>query len=173
MERTLLMSDKSIITEMDRFYTRIKTLSKCIHIGADTNKINQLPSITIIIIFDHVTSRRFYCKGYQLFLEQMAQQLFKKVGQQMLTKLGQQMLMKLGQQMLTKLGQQMLTKIDRQLFHTIATDGRLAGANQQMFLTYTIDTDGHTIAGRRPFVTPDRFLCVSTHPYITTQGGNL
>jgi len=40
--------------------------------------------------------------------------------------------------MLMKLGQQMLMQIDRQLFHTIATDGRLAGANQQMFLTYTI-----------------------------------
>ena len=66
MERTLLMSDKPIITEMDRFYTRLKTLSKCIHIGADTNKISQLPSIAkmnILIIFDHVTSRRFYCKG--------------------------------------------------------------------------------------------------------------
>src|SRR6218665_2246868 len=48
------------------------------------------------------------------------------------------MLRKIGQQMLTKLGQQMLTKIDRQLFHTIATDGRQAGAKQQMFLTYTI-----------------------------------
>jgi len=59
----------------------------------------------------------------------MAQQLFKKVGQQMLTKIGQQMLMKIGQQ----------------LFHTIETDGRLAGANQQMSLTYTIETDG-----RRP-----------------------
>src|SRR6218665_3046154 len=56
----------------------------------------------------------------------------------MLRKLGQQMLTKLGQQMLRKLGQQMLTKIDRQLFHTIATDGRLAGANRQMFLTHTI-----------------------------------
>src|SRR6218665_85623 len=61
----------------------------------------------------------------------MAQRLFKKVGQQMLTKLGQQMLMKIAQQ----------------LFHTIATDGRLAGANQQMFLTYTID-----------YVTPGRFF---------------
>src|SRR6218665_3220320 len=56
----------------------------------------------------------------------MAQQLFKKVGQQMLT----------------KIGQQMLTKIGQQLFHTIETDSRLAGANQQMFLTYTIETDG-------------------------------
>src|SRR6218665_4004645 len=71
----------------------------------------------------------------------MAQQLFRKVGQQMLTKIGQQML--------TKIGQQMLTKIDRQLFHTIATDGRLAGAKQQMFLTYTIEN-----------VTPDRFFCL-------------
>src|SRR6218665_3402582 len=60
------------------------------------------------------------------------------------------MLMKVGQQMLRKLGQQMLTKIDRQLFHTIATDARLAGANQQMFLTYTID-----------YVTPDRFFCLA------------
>src|SRR6218665_1106181 len=87
----------------------------------------------------------------------MAQQLFREVGQQMLTKISQQMLKKLdqqlfkkvGQQMLTKLGQQMLMKIDRQLFHTIATDGRLAGANQQMFLTYTID-----------YVTPGRFFCL-------------
>ena len=67
------------------------------------------------------------------------------------------MLTKLGQQMLTKLGQQMLTKIDRQLFHTIETDGRLAGAKQQMFLTYTID-----------YVTPDRFFCVSSCLYTTT-----
>src|SRR6218665_845657 len=35
----------------------------------------------------------------QLFLEQMAQQLFKKVGQQMLMKLGRQMLMKIGRQL--------------------------------------------------------------------------
>jgi len=56
----------------------------------------------------------------------------------MLTKIGQQMLTKIGQQMLKKVGQQMLTKIGQQLFHIIATDGRLAGANQQMFLTYTI-----------------------------------
>src|SRR6218665_2277644 len=55
--------------------------------------------------------------------------------------------------MLTKIGQQMLTKIDRQLFHTIATDARLAGANQQMFLTYTID-----------YVTPDRFFCLFFKP---------
>src|SRR6218665_2204101 len=48
------------------------------------------------------------------------------------------MLRRLGQQMLRKIGQQMLTKLDRQLFHTIATDARLAGANQQMFLTNTI-----------------------------------
>src|SRR6218665_1101487 len=67
----------------------------------------------------------------------------------MLRKLGQQMLTKLGQQMLRKIGQQMLTKLDRQLFHTIATDGRLAGANKQMFLTYTID-----------YVTPGRFFCL-------------
>ena len=60
--------------------------------------------------------------------------------------------------MLTKLGQQMLTKIDRQLFHTIATDGRLAGAKQQMFLTYTID-----------YVTPGRFFCVSSCLYTTTH----
>src|SRR6218665_1205306 len=40
------------------------------------------------------------------------------------------------------------------LTHTIETDGRQAGANQQMVLT-------HTIAGRRPFVTPDRFFCLS------------
>src|SRR6218665_2092792 len=32
----------------------------------------------------------------------------------------------------------MLRKVDRQLFHTIETDGRQAGAKQQMFLTYTI-----------------------------------
>src|SRR6218665_479434 len=67
----------------------------------------------------------------------------------MLRKLGQQMLRKLGQQMLRKLGQQTLTKIGQQLFHIIATDARLAGANQQMFLTYTID-----------YVTPDRFFCL-------------
>jgi len=59
------------------------------------------------------------------------------------------MLRKLGQQMLRKLGQQMLTKIGRQLFHTIETDARQAGANQHMFLTYTIDD-----------VTPDRFFCL-------------
>src|SRR6218665_2353364 len=35
----------------------------------------------------------------QLFLEQMAQQLFKKVGQQMLMKLGRQMLMKIERQL--------------------------------------------------------------------------
>src|SRR6218665_2204937 len=52
--------------------------------------------------------------------------------------MAQQLFTKVGQQMLTKIGQQMLTKIDQQLFHTIETDGRLAGANQQMFLTYTI-----------------------------------
>src|SRR6218665_551581 len=40
------------------------------------------------------------------------------------------------------------------LTHTIETDGRQAGANQQMVLT-------HTIAGRRPFVTPGRFFCLS------------
>jgi len=48
--------------------------------------------------------------------------------------------------MLAKLGQQMLTKIGQQLFHTIETDGRQAGAHQQMFLTYTIETAAHTIA---------------------------
>jgi len=30
-----------------------------------------------------------------------------------------------------------------------------------MFLTHTIETDGHTIAGRRPFVTPGRFFCLA------------
>jgi len=44
----------------------------------------------------------------------------------------------------------MLRKVDRQLFHTIETDGRLAGAKQQMFLTYTID-----------YVMPDRFFCLA------------
>src|SRR6218665_2987807 len=39
-----------------------------------------------------------------------------------------------------------------------------------MFLTHTIETDGHKIAGRRPFVTPGRFFCLlftlySTHYY--------
>src|SRR6218665_1213689 len=77
----------------------------------------------------------------QLFTK-LDRQMLTKIGQQMLTKLGQQMLTKLCQQMLTKLGQQMLTKLDRQLFHTIETDGRQAGANQQMFLTYTIKTNG-------------------------------
>src|SRR6218665_576458 len=63
--------------------------------------------------------------------------------------------------MLTKIGQQMFLKIGQQMFHTIETDGRQAGANQQMFLTYTIETaDGHTIEGRRPFVTPCRFFCL-------------
>src|SRR6218665_2281295 len=80
------------------------------------------------------TGREGSANTRQLFLEQMARQLFKKVGRQMLM----------------KLGRQTLTKIDRQLFHTIATDGRLAGANQQMFLTYTID-----------YVTPDRFFCLA------------
>src|SRR6218665_3227112 len=76
----------------------------------------------------------------------MARQLFKKVGQQMLT----------------KLGQQMLTKIDRQLFHTIATDGRLAGAKQQMFLTYTID-----------YVTPGRFFCLAWYCQYTHYSRDL
>src|SRR6218665_2920203 len=31
---------------------------------------------------------------------------------------------------------------------------------QQMFLSHTIETAGHTIAGRRPFVTPGRFFCL-------------
>jgi len=63
--------------------------------------------------------------------------------------------------MLTKIGQQMLTKLGQQMLHTIETDGRQAGANQQMLLTYTIETaDGHTIDARRPFVTPDRFFCL-------------
>src|SRR6218665_1165721 len=84
----------------------------------------------------------------------MVQQLFTKIDQQMLTKIGQQLFKKLDQQMLTKIGQQM--------FHTIETDSRQAGANQQMFLTYTIETaDGHTIEARRPFVTPGRFFCLS------------
>src|SRR6218665_1954281 len=106
----------------------------------------------------------------------MVQQLFTKIDQQMLTKIGQQLFLKIGQQlfkkidqqMLTKIGQQMLTKIDQQLFHTIETEGRQAGANQQMFLTYTIETaDGHTIDGRRPFVTPDRFFCLRLLLYYT------
>src|SRR6218665_2874667 len=79
----------------------------------------------------------------------MVQQLFKKIGQQMLTKIGQQLF--------TKIDQQLFKKIDQQMFHTIETDGRQAGTNQQMFLTYTID-------GRRPFVTPDRFFCLSQLP---------
>src|SRR6218665_3040022 len=61
----------------------------------------------------------------------MAQQLFTKIDRQMLTKIGQQLFKKLDQQMLTKIGQQM--------FHTIETDSRQAGANQQRFLTYTIE----------------------------------
>src|SRR6218665_765048 len=84
--------------------------------------LNRLRARFLCTKMNHVTSRRFYCKGVAAVLEQMAQQLFKKVGHQILK----------------KLGQQMLTKIDRQLFHTIETDGRLAGANEQMFLTYTI-----------------------------------
>src|SRR6218665_3136407 len=87
----------------------------------------------------------------------MIQQLFSKIGQQMLTKIGQQLFL--------KIDQQLFMKIDQQLFHTIETDGRQAGANQQMFLTYTIETaDGHTIEGRRPFVTPDRFFCLCQLP---------
>src|SRR6218665_1240734 len=31
-----------------------------------------------------------------------------------------------------------------------------------------IETYGHTIAGRRSFVTPGRFFCVSSCPYTTT-----
>src|SRR6218665_2734915 len=102
----------------------------------------------------------FFTKLDRQMLTKIGQQMLTKIGQQMPTKLAQQMLTKLGQQMFAKLGQQMLTKLDRQLFHTIATDGRQAGANQQMFLTYTIETDGHTIDERRPFVTPDRFFCL-------------
>src|SRR6218665_950469 len=103
----------------------------------------------------------------------MAQQLFAKLDQQMLTNIGQQLFKKLDQQKLTKIGQQMfkkldqqmLTKIGQQMFHTIETDSRQAGVNQQMFLTYTIEiADGHTIEGRRPFVTPDRFFCLSQLP---------
>src|SRR6218665_1855857 len=63
--------------------------------------------------------------------------------------------------MLRKIGQPMLTKIDRQLFHIIATDARLAGANQQMFLTYTID-----------YVTPDRFFCLRFNCQYTHYCGN-
>jgi len=75
--------------------------------------------------------------------------------------MAQQMFTKIDRQMLTKIGQQMFLKIGQQLFHTIETDGRQAGANQQMFLTYTIETaDEHTIDGRRPFVTPGRFFCL-------------
>src|SRR6218665_1569468 len=70
----------------------------------------------------------------------MAQQLFTKLNQQMLMKIDQQMFLKIGQQLFTKIGQQMLTKIDQQLFHTIETDSRQAGANQQMFLSHTIDS---------------------------------
>src|SRR6218665_271313 len=70
----------------------------------------------------------------------MAQQLFTKLDQQMLTKIGQKLFKKIGQQMLMKIGQQMLTKIGQQLFHTIETDNRLAGANQHMFLSHTIDS---------------------------------
>src|SRR6218665_134548 len=65
--------------------------------------------------------------------------------------------------MLTKLCQQMLTKIDRQLFHTIETDGRLAGANQQMFLTYTIDLATSRLT--------DFFVCFGIGSHITTLGG--
>ena len=48
-------------------------------------------------------------------------------------KLGQQMLTKIGQQLFLKIDQQLFMKIDQRLFHTIETDGRQAGANQQMF----------------------------------------
>ena len=33
--------------------------------------MHMISKISVLIIFDHVTSRRFYCKEYQLFLEQM------------------------------------------------------------------------------------------------------
>src|SRR6218665_1843374 len=76
--------------------------------------------------------------------------------------MAQQMFTKIEQQMLLKIGQQMFLKIGQQMFHTTETDCRQAGANQQMFLTYTIEiADGHTIEGRRPFVTPGRFFCLS------------
>ena len=85
------------------------------------------------------------------------------------------MLRKVGQQMLTKIGQQMLTKLGQQMLHTIETDGRQAGANQQMLLTYTIETaDGHTIDGRRPLSRlADSFVCFSSGPYTTTYVYNL
>src|SRR6218665_4043624 len=73
----------------------------------------------------------------------MVQQLFTKLDQQMLTKIGKLMLTKIGQQLFKKLDQQMLTKIGQQMFHTIETDSRQAGANQQMFLTYTIEAFCH------------------------------
>src|SRR6218665_749162 len=66
-----LKDGKSITKAVDRSYTRLKTLSKCIHIGADTNKMSLLPNIakmTILIIFDHVPSRRFHCKGEHMVL---------------------------------------------------------------------------------------------------------
>src|SRR6218665_1182160 len=78
----------------------------------------------------------------------MAQQLFRKIGQQMLTKVDQQMLTKIGQQMLTKIGQQLLD--------------RLAPTNR-CFDLYN----------RQPFVTPDRFFCVSSGPYITTRAPHI
>src|SRR6218665_906043 len=62
------------------------------------------------------------------------------------------------------------------LTHKIETDGRQAGANQQMFLTYTIETaDGHTIDGRRPFVTPGRFfyLLFKTPSYHYCRNPNI
>src|SRR6218665_632729 len=58
-----LKDGKPITKAVDRSYTRLKTLSKCIHIGADTNKMSLLPSKTILIIFDDATSRWFHCKG--------------------------------------------------------------------------------------------------------------
>src|SRR6218665_796906 len=38
---------------------------------------------------------------------------------------------------------------------------------QQMFLSHTIETDVHTIDGRRPFVTPGRFFCLAWDRYST------
>src|SRR6218665_2443973 len=67
-----LKDGKPITKAMDRSYTRLKTLSKCIYIGADTNKMSLLPSIAkmiILIIFDHVTSRWFHwywARTYQI-----------------------------------------------------------------------------------------------------------
>src|SRR6218665_3124026 len=58
---------------------------------------------------------------------------------QMFMKIDRHLFLKIDQQLFKKIDQQMLMKIGQQMFHTIETDSRHAGANQQMFLSHTID----------------------------------